>query len=536
MCIRDRSGGTLDVQSGEIRQSWLRGEDGRLYLADRAPGDLLYSGLYRGYEAVSRRWGENATRRFYNPLIAPPTRYESGYTVGRDAGTLVVSTRNAVLDGDLVSDTYQGDRQTRAPVAGQDGYSQSHRNAARAAQFVVGSYKPYYDTAGNFLRYQLGATGTAAEVAVGKGLGQRSAGLDLTDALPADLRGKLTLDADRLNGFGLGAIRLAAGRGISVDATLRSADGGEITLYAPTVDINADLVSRGGLIQAGNTLRQPSETGRLDEVTLPPANGAKAALRVAGGVVLDTRGLWSNLKQDPAAQRGLAVIDGGRVSLRGTGDVTLAAGSLIDVSSGAALLTSGAVQGGRGGSVTLEANAVSTQPESGGKVSLAGVVRGYGVNGGGTLSVASGGSLVLGGPADGLPVNVVRLDPSLFQAGFASYDINGHGGLRVAEGANLDVAMPVWRMRRETGALLLTGADPAEALLLWTPPLYAEDPKRGKLTQRGGASLALRSDRATVGGVLEIGEGARVAVDPGQSIRLVGGDQITCLLYTSRCV
>ncbi|WP_116522578.1 filamentous haemagglutinin family protein [Achromobacter insuavis] len=523
------SGGTLDVQSGEIRQSWLRGEDGRLYLADRAPGDLLYSGLYRGYEAVSRRWGENATRRFYNPLIAPPTRYESGYTVGRDAGTLVISTRNAVLDGDLVSDTYQGDRQTRAPVAGQDGYSQSHRNAARAAQFVVGSYKPYYDTAGNFLRYQLGATGTAADVAVGKGLGQRSAGLELTDALPADLRGKLTLDADRLNGFGLGAIRLAAGRGISVDAALRSADGGEITLYAPTIDINADLVSRGGLIQAGNTLRQPGESGRLEEVTLPPANGAKAALRVAGGVVLDARGVWSNLKQDPAAQRGLAVIDGGRVSLRGTGDVALAAGSLIDVSSGAALLTSGAVQGGRGGSVTLEANAVSTQAESGGKVSLAGVVRGYGVNGGGALSIASGGTLVLGGPADGLPVNVVRLDPSLFQAGFASYDINGHGGLRVAEGANLDVAMPVWRMRRETGALPPTGADPAEALLLWTPPLYAEDPKRGKLTQRGGASLALRSDRATVGGVLEIGEGARVAVDPGQSIRLVGGDQITVL-------
>ncbi|EFV87019.1 hypothetical protein HMPREF0005_05880, partial [Achromobacter xylosoxidans C54] len=248
------SGGTLDVRSGEIRQSWLRGEDGRLYLADRAPGDLLYSGLYRGYEAVSRRWGENATRRFYNPLIAPPTRYESGYTVGRDAGTLVVSTRNAVLDGDLISDTYQGDRQTRAPVAGQDGYSQSHRNAARAAQFVVGSYKPYYDTAGNFLRYQLGATGTAAEVAVGKDLAGRSAGLDLADALPADLTGKLFLDADRLNGFGLGAIRIAASRGISVDAALRSADGGEITLYAPTVDINADLVSRGGLIQAGNLL------------------------------------------------------------------------------------------------------------------------------------------------------------------------------------------------------------------------------------------------------------------------------------------
>ncbi|MGW8304735.1 MAG: filamentous hemagglutinin family protein [Achromobacter pulmonis] len=375
----------------------------------------------------------------------------------------------------------------------------------------------------------MGATGTAAEVAVGKDLAGRSAGLDLADALPADLKGKLFLDADRLNGFGLGAIRIAAGRGISVDATLRSAEGGEITLYAPTVDINADLVSRGGLIQAGNVLRQPGEAGRVEDVALAPAAGAKAALRVAGGVVLDTRGVWSNLKQDPAAQRGLAVIDGGRVSLRGSGDVALAAGSLIDVSSGAALLTSGAVQGGRGGSVTLEANAVSTQAESGGKVSLAGAVRGYGMSGGGAFTLASGGTVVLGGPADGLAADAVRLDPSLFQAGFASYDINGHGGLRVAEGADISVAMPVWRMRREAGALPVSDADPAEALALWAPPLYTEDPKRAKLSQRGGASLTLRSDRAALGGVLEIGEGARVAVDPGQSIRLVGGDQITVL-------
>ena len=213
-------------------------------------------------------------------------------------------------DGDLISDTYQGDRQTRAPVTGQDGYSQSHRNAARAAQFVVGAYKPFYDTAGNFLRYQLGATGTAADVAVGKGLAGRSAGLELADALPADLQGKLFLDADRLNGFGLGAVRIAAGRSLSVDATLRSADGGEITLYAPTIDINADLVSRGGLIQAGNTLRQPGAAGRVDEVALepwPPAC-ARAAGRARGGRrgARCLRGVWSNLKQDPAAQRQLA--------------------------------------------------------------------------------------------------------------------------------------------------------------------------------------------------------------------------------------
>ncbi|MCH3830309.1 hypothetical protein LZB61_09065, partial [Campylobacter jejuni] len=76
------------------------------------------------------------------------------------------------------------------------------------------------------------------------------------------------------------------------------------------------------------------------------------------------------------------------------------------------------------------------------------------------LSVASGGVIILGGPADGLPAGALRLDPALFQSGFASYDVNGHGGLRVADGAAIEVAMPAWRMRRESGPLPPTGADP----------------------------------------------------------------------------
>ncbi len=520
------SGGTLDVQSGEIRQSWLRGEDGRLYLADRAPGDLLYSGLYRGYEAVSRRWGENATRRFYNPLIAPPTRYESGYTVGRDAGALVVSTRSAVLDGDLINDTYQGDRQTRPPVAGMDGYSASHRVAARAAQLVVGTYKPFYDRDGAFLRYQLGAAGTAADVVVGKGLAGAAADIDLTQALPAALAGKLALDADRLNGFGLGAIRLAASGRVTVDAALRSADGGEITLYAPSVSVNADLVSRGGLIQAGNVLWQPG-ADRLEEVALAPEAGKQAALRVASGVLLDARGGWSNLKQDPTAQRGLPWLDGGRIALRATGDVAVDAGSLLDVSSGASLMPNGEVRGGRGGSVTLEANVLALSSPTAGKLALSGQVRGYGMAGAGKLAVASGGRIVLGGPA--LDDGALRLDPALFQSGFANYDVNGHGGLQVAAAADIDVLVPVLRLQRAAGSLPDSGADPTDVLSVWTPPRYAENPVRGRLTQRAGAGLALRSDRNGAGGAIEIGEGARVAVDPGQTIAITGADQITVL-------
>ena len=64
------AGGTLDVAEGVINLSWLRGADGRLYEASSAPADRVYAGLYRGYEDLHGRWGEKATRRFLNPVLA----------------------------------------------------------------------------------------------------------------------------------------------------------------------------------------------------------------------------------------------------------------------------------------------------------------------------------------------------------------------------------------------------------------------------------------------------------------------------------
>lgn len=147
------SGGTLDVQGGEIRQSWLRGADGRLYEVSRAPGDILYNGLYKGYESHSERWGQ--TDYFYSPLIAPTRRQEAGYTVGRDAGQLVIATGNAVLDGQLLGEVFQGERQIQAPRAGLDGYAQTQTARARRGQLVVGSYDAAYVAASAGLLYQL---------------------------------------------------------------------------------------------------------------------------------------------------------------------------------------------------------------------------------------------------------------------------------------------------------------------------------------------------------------------------------------------
>ncbi len=89
------------MQTGYVNQTFLKGADGKLYNASNAPGDLLYSGLYNGYETSHKRWGSSGRESFYNPLIAPSKRLENGYTVGRDAGKLVVATQAAVLDGDV---------------------------------------------------------------------------------------------------------------------------------------------------------------------------------------------------------------------------------------------------------------------------------------------------------------------------------------------------------------------------------------------------------------------------------------------------
>ena len=183
---------------------------------------------------------------------------------------------------------------------------------------MVGNDVRYYDTASRQIYSQLGATGdTVAEVVLGAGRERVADGLDLGAALPQENKGKLFLDANQLNGFSLGRLRVAAGRSITVDAALRGADGGEITLYAPDVDIKANLTSRGGLIQAGNVLYQPSFLAvRLEDSALAPAANQQARLHVAGGVMLDARGVWANLLRDADGLAGLPVRDGGRIAAR----------------------------------------------------------------------------------------------------------------------------------------------------------------------------------------------------------------------------
>jgi len=520
------SGGTLNVQTGYLNQSWLKGADGQLYEVSKAPGDLLYNGLYKGYELEHARWGKNATEYFYNPLIGPQRRLESGYTVGRDAGRLIIATDSAVLEGQLTTEVFQGGRQTQAAQAGLDGYYQSQNAAAQRGQLIIGQYLPRYDTAASLLRY--GLTPKASQVTLADQVAAIADGLGLSTALPADRLGSVLLDSGSINGFGLGGLIIGGKDSISVNSAVQMANGGNITLYAPQVSVNADIAAHGGNINLGNVLLQMSANNRYEDSNQLAAAGKPTVVKVADGVKLDASGVWSNLQANQDDISGMPAMNGGTVSIRSTRDVMLGDGSLVDVSSGASMLATGKTSGGKGGNVRLQNNAV---PAVGTAMRLDGDLRGYGVAGGGTLTIDTG-SIVIGGSnavAGGL-----QLAADYFSKGFSSYALTGLDGITVADGAQLNVFMPVYRIGADAGSKL-SGRSADAALEVWTPPVYQEDPVKAKLTQRKGASISLQAGTAdsTLAAsrlnttVLRIGRDANINVDPGQTVTLSGIGQIT---------
>jgi filamentous hemagglutinin family protein len=680
------SGGSLNVQTGFMQQTWLTGADGQLYNVDDAPGDIVYTGIYKGFEVAHARWGADAAEFFYNPLIAPKERLENGYTTGRDAGQLIVATDSAVLEGDIDTATYQGPLQTQKENTALDGYNQSQNAAAQGAQLILGSYTSAQNTnaANGPVEVFYNLTPTFNTIVFGD---DADIGDTLTGAaLPADRIGTATINSDRLNDIGFGSIITAANDSVTVNDALTVTPGGTIELLAPQVTINANLTARSGSIVLGNIVDSVALSGAQVEASLPAGNGDVAEVTVSQGVTLDARGLWSNLQLSPDDSSGLPYIDGGAVNIRSTGAVTLATGTLVDVSSGAALMRDGSLNGGMGGDVTLAAGYVAGlggQPQDA-PLLLDGELRAYGVAGGGTLTIESGSAIGIGadlltdngtlhagetaqvnlhlaediqlaagdkipfdfsltvsvllpgqtapgtaqqgattlgellpsisqahpltlaadwtiptgtgtvvtGPGgnpvpagstlpagtviffmqsippgyvvpgdvfpNGIPVvpvtnqyvagtvltapltmpagtviaagdtfsrdvavrPTVTLNTALFQTGFSSYAVKGNDGVAVADGTTLDVVMPVYRWSDATPGAA-TGVDPAQALQLWTPPVYMEDAAKGQLTQRGGASLALAAGSVLDGDTpLYVGTGAVITVDPGQSIAL----------------
>lgn len=495
------AGGSLDVQSGAIQQSWLRGRDGQLYRLDDAPAEMLYDGLYKGFEVKQERWG--VTESFRNPLIAPDQRVDNGYTVGRDAGRLLVSAPTAVLDGQVDTQTFQGAQQVRRPDQALDGYAQAQTAVARNAQLWVGRYD------------STGRTGLFdSQIRVGT---PAATATDWTLQAPIDeaRRNTVWLDGSRLSAQQWGRLDLATSATVDLQGMLQLQDGGQLALLGSQVNFAGDVRIAGGQVRAGNLLDVLATTTAL-------LVQGRSAVRIGEGARIDVGGGWSNALTQPGEGARQAWIDGGSVELQNSHDVVLGDGAAILADAGGLIDAKGKGQIGKGGSASLTASSAKVSADGSGRVVLGegSHFSGRGGSGRGSFSLASGGRVQIGeGGADDA---ALKLQASLFSSGFGSYDINGHQGLTVADGTQLVVAAPGLRM---TDAARRAGSA-AEALEAWDAPLYTADPISGRVSQRAGASVTLRSGRNAEGGDVQIGKGALVAVDPGQSVALLGNSSI----------
>ena len=289
------------------------------------------------------------------------------------------------------------------------------------------------------------------------------------------------------------------------------ADGGSVSLVAPIIDINADVGARSGHVTATNQLA----TGSTPQVLGP------GTITLAEGVMLDVRGLWVNTIGDPASYLKQAFINGGSVRLELTGDVTLAAGSLIDASAGAAVGPYGSFKGGSGGDVGLAAgySNASGIVSTGGALTFDGDIHAYGFEGGGTLTLHAGkrNVSIAGEAASNDTLLVLR--PDMFRKGFSHYVVSTALGMRVD--GNLEAVLPVYRPTQASYAAV-SGSAISEVAELWLPPTYLEDAGVGKLTQRAGADIAL------IGvGSFVLAEGKTIQVDPGRTVEIQSHGQTT---------
>ncbi|MGK2742389.1 filamentous hemagglutinin family protein [Tepidicaulis sp. LMO-SS28] len=382
----DISGGSIRYESGYIRTSNFLGGDSRTYNINEARGDMTFYGLGSGFVRKHERWG--VTDVWLSPLGRgrESVRWEEGYTVGRDAGSLVLSTPTVIMEADVRADVVTGERQMEArPEDVTDSYKLTQNIVAQAGHLVLGRHEAL-----GFLSQIFDSDVRIADIEDIAGT------LDPESELPEDREAAVWLDADRLNSYGLGGLELSTTKTASVESALELAYGGALTLRGAHVDINADITARSGSVYASNHI-----PGNVLDNTLEHAAMIDGGSHVAlgEGVTLDLRGLWVNQVTEPQAVGLSAFIDGGAVTLESTHFVSVGEGSLIDVSSGAALLADRSLDGGRGGDVTLRTNfrVGNLRAVEEAAIAFDGDIRGYGAAGSGTLTIESGGAVSIGG-------------------------------------------------------------------------------------------------------------------------------------------
>jgi filamentous hemagglutinin len=488
-----RAGSVVDVSGGGFR--YLDGfatstqlvSGGVVFdIADASP-DRVYQGFAGQYTAPDSRWGPGAT-------IAAVPRFITGYYEGRSAGSVTLQAPALVLDGALRAQTTPNNTQ-RTPATAIAGGSLTLGDAAGAAS-------------GDF------AT-TSIRFALNRPLLDPS--FDPAAPIPDERLREIVLTPDSTSAAGFSRFTLFSNSRFKVDAgtDVALAPGGTFAVTAREAQIDGRISAPSGsiAITSRNTVDNRDANGNpLGAESFRVTLGATGALSAAG--------LWTNDLVSPI-DRPIA-LNAGSVALSALSDVVLSTGSRVDVSAGAQISSAGSlVSSGTGGSATFASGRFGAgtrfDPQSS-SVVLDGEVVGFGFAAGGRLSVATT-SVRVGGTGSGA-VGEFVFDPTRFgAAGFRDFALSGQDGVQVAPGAVLATGysqlgvLPGAGLRASGGGVLEGGGSTVVPIVR-------------PVDQRPAGNITLNALGPATGN-MSIGSGAQVAVDPGGTLTLNAGRQLT---------
>lgn len=516
------SGGRIDWQSGYVKSSVLLGADGKTYPIASADPSRSYVGTLDAISQDDPHWGTKVTVTL--PIRNSQGQYLAGYTEGKDAGSINIVSPAVVLDGTLNGGVtvgpYQRLASTTTWTTGQ--LYRPYDQVPLGGMLTVGNAKGFQDTTQTHrevLQNVTFAPGTVLNTLTGTGGKPFNPAVD---PLPANF--VTSLSPDLLGSSGMSRLNVYAEGNITVPqgVSLAPGAGGSVTLAAGRIDLAGSADIPGGTVSLSTapTIAHPGQASIFGS----DPHGGLPGLTLEPSATIDVRGEWIN--DDPLVSAGAILplfTSGGQVSLSSTGgSLIVPSGSVIDVSGGAQRTASGSLVGGAAGSIAISGSpgliAGTDQPQ----FTVAGLLEGYALSTGGSLSLALPELCVSSLPCT--ETGFSRADPNLFtDFGFAQVGLQATlGSLTVASDVNITA--------RQQNLLFLPGAfsrPSARSLAgLTRVTVLPDNVRKPESVSLTSSSNGLVEQGRPLPYALAIADGARIALDPGGSLAVKADSKI----------
>jgi filamentous hemagglutinin family protein len=555
--VINTAGGSIRYLPGTVPVTRLLGIDGRIYSMESANPNMVYVGLAGVFTAAHSRWGINETWSL-------STMNVPGYTEGQNAGGVAVSTVTPVLAGTLLFGSVPGERQ----IAAGNIPSQGTLTITTPSTVVIGanaaSLPADFDSRYNQNVYAADGTLIGKGAALPAQNPTNAPARVSSDNFASTSTYQTFLSADVLSGYGLSGLSITSNDlVVTKGSTLRLAPGGQLSVTTGgAIDMAGTVQAAGGAVNLKTDGFGIGTASLLQNLFKPSVtlSGAAMPANVFVGGILDVSGQWTNdTGRFGNAASGPAFINGGTITistnknsnqsgLDTTGSILLAAGSLLDVSSGGyvsargtAKTVSTGLMAGAAGSISLkvyqgpgffdpnaQANPVTPTSGSIAVLQLDGAMRAYGFADSGTLTLGAAATITIGNTsqpdsASGIRIGgtLATLPVSLFaNDGFGAFVIQSTphgwatnardtspttGTIVIAAGTSLTL------QKQSLSSFADYGAVPTGTKISTAAPLVTVPD-----SQRTPVNLTLKSDN------ILLDAGATIQTDPGAVITIAG--------------